>query len=233
MSIISKIKASVESATGYTLHYYDESTINEVLDANPLPCAFYYLRKDTELLVDGEQNRERANVAVFFVNKTEFDFNSADNETIIEAVKTKGNIWLRSLMADSALKISEGTQVRTTRLYNQFDVILTGIGFNITLEEVYGFNACTDTEYTPTHKLILIGDGLFDVHNYYWVEVNIPKQTKNITYTDNGVYEVTPDTGYLMSKVNVTVDAPALRPKTLVEVTSAWITAMIQRVINS
>lgn len=173
MSIISKIKSSVESATGYTLHYYDEGTINEILDSNPLPCAFWYLLKDAEIITDASQNKERANIAIFFVNKTEFDFNSTDNETIIEAVKTKANIWLRSLMQDGALKISEGTQIKTTRVYNEFDAILTGVAFNLTIEEAYGFNACTDTEYEPTNVRRITHNGVFDVHNYYWVEVDI------------------------------------------------------------
>jgi len=204
MSIISKIKSSVESATGYTLHYYDENTINEVLTYNATPCAFMQLLKDTTLIVDASQNRERASVAVFFVNRTEFDFESMQNEAIIEAVKKKANTWLRSVMADGALKVIG--DVKTARVYNEFDCILTGIAFNITLEEVYGFNACKDQEYEPTHTLNISDNGMFDVHEYYWVKVDIEGIMKEVTYTQNGRYEVTDEE--LIEKVVVNVNIP-------------------------
>lgn len=171
MSITAKLKSSVESATGLSLYYYDEGGINALLDNASLPCAFYYLIRDTELIRDGSQIRERASIAVYFVDKTEFDFKSDDNEAIIESLKTKGNSWLTSLVSDSTLTI-DGT-VRTTRIYNEFDVILTGIGYNLTIEENYGFNVCKEQEYTPTHVRRLEHNGLFEVHEYDWVEVDL------------------------------------------------------------
>ena len=84
MSIVTKIKRSVESATGLTMHYHDEGTINEIIYSSPMPCCFFALLRDTELLTDGSQNRERASIAMFFVDKTEFDFDSEENEEIIE-----------------------------------------------------------------------------------------------------------------------------------------------------
>lgn len=172
MGITEKIKASVESATGLTLHYYDDGNINAILDANPLPCAFYYLLKDTEIIRDTTQIRERANVAIFFVNKTDFDFDSEENEAIISDLKKKANIWLTQVLKDASIRIT--SDVQATRLYNEFDVILTGIGYRLTIEEIYGFNACKDVEFEPTRVLNINDNGLFDIHNYYWVNVDVP-----------------------------------------------------------
>lgn len=47
------------------------------------------------------------------------------------------------------------------------------------------------------------------------VTVNIPTQTKIGTFTDNGVYEVIPDEGKLLDKVEVNVDIPTQDEKTV------------------
>lgn len=78
-------------------------------------------------------------------------------------------------------------------------------------------------------------NGLYDIIGYSKAVVNVvtPTQVKSLSVTENGTYEVAPDTGFDLSKVNVSVSCDVVEPKTLVEVTSAWITAMVQRVINS
>ena len=182
MSIVTKIKRSVESATGLTMHYHDEGTINEIIYSSPMPCCFFALLRDTELLTDGSQNRERASIAMFFVDKTEFDFDSEENEEIIERCKTKANTWIRSLINDSTLTISGS--LRMARVYNEYDEILTGIAVNVTLEETYGFNACTDEEFEPTRVLKITENGLYNVHEYYWVEVEFPPTID--VYMSNG-----------------------------------------------
>lgn len=172
MSIISKLRVSVESATGLKMHNYDNETINTILYENPLPCAFCALLRDTDILIDGNQNREQANIALFFVNKTEFDFDSEENEAIIEEMKKKANTWLRSLFSSSVLEVVGN--VRTTRIYNEYDAILTGIGFNLTIAEKYGFNACKETEFVPTNIKKITGNGSYNISEYYWVEVDVP-----------------------------------------------------------
>lgn len=61
-----------------------------------------------------------------------------------------------------------------------------------------------------TKQITANGTGI-DVADYAAVDVSVPskpEQTKSASYTANGTYDITPDAGYAMSKVTVTVAIP-------------------------
>lgn len=172
MTITEKIRQSVEGATGWRLHYDAEGNINRLLDSVELPCAFLYLLRNGVVDAEDGQQRERLRIGIFFVNKTEFDFDTAENEEIIAECKRIGNVWVNSLRKDPFLRMV-GSQVQTERVYDKMDVIVTGIGFTLEVEELYGYNPCTDSEHELLDVLYVEQNGVYDVRGYLNVQVNV------------------------------------------------------------
>lgn len=138
ITFIERIQDSVKEATGITLHYASADEINVILDRNPLPCAFLFLLKEGNLIVDNGRYREQANFAVFFVDRTEYDFNTEDNERIIHACKLNAYKWLTYMRRNNKLRITSINS--STRIYDKFDAIVTGYGVNVTISELQGIN---------------------------------------------------------------------------------------------
>lgn len=139
MSIVNKIKASVETATGLTCHYHSAGELDRIFDNAPLPCAFFTLLSEAEVVSDSSQLRERAEVAVFFCDKTDFDFGSIKNEAIISAQRTNAFKWVNSINRGELSLVGD---LRSERIYDHFDVNVTAFGIRCTLEENVGESKC-------------------------------------------------------------------------------------------
>lgn len=142
MTIVEKIKQSVEAATGVQLFYQSAEQLNRQLDNVQLPCAYLFLLENQSLNVDGGHLRERLNIAVFFVDKTEFDFESFENERIIDTCKQRAYTWLQSLTNDAYIRLLN--VIGTQRVYDVMDVILTGFAVQVTIEEMQGVWPCVE-----------------------------------------------------------------------------------------
>lgn len=141
-TIIDKIKASVEGATDCAFYYHSGGDLNLILDSvDEYPCAIATLLENGGAEIDGGQIRERVRIAVFFVKPTEFDFNAEDNERLIDECKTLAFKWVNSLLSHDSELTLEGVN-DTTRVYDQYDAILTGFAVNVTLTELYGVSRC-------------------------------------------------------------------------------------------
>lgn len=141
MTIIEKIQNSVKAATGLVCYYQSVEQLDRIADNAEYPCAYLFLLQQQGLNIDGGNIRERLNISVFFVNPTEFDFNAVENERIIERCRRSAFKWLRYLMRNSDFRlISENG---SERVYDEFDVILTGYAVNVTIEELKGV-ACDE-----------------------------------------------------------------------------------------
>lgn len=140
MNVIEKLKASIE-ATGTPFFYGSRGDINRVLDRAPLPCAFAYLLETNAVTDTNGICRERLTLAVFFVNKTVFDFEAVENEDIIDACKRDAFKWYtRMRMSDDFRLIAMNN---TLRVYDEIaDATVTGYALNITIEELEGIGAC-------------------------------------------------------------------------------------------
>lgn len=139
MSIVNKIKESVEAATGLTCYYHNNGELNRIMDNAEFPCAFFTIITDAEIINDTAQLRERADVGVFFCDKTDYDFDSIENEAIISRMRTHAFRWLNSL---SASDISVTGDMTSQRVYDTFDVTVTAYGVNVTVEEDFGVSKC-------------------------------------------------------------------------------------------
>lgn len=134
MSLINKIKGSIED-TGLTCLYDSAGDINRLLDYQSYPLAFFTLINRGGLISFNGVYREIANVVVFFVNTSTFDFDSLENEEIIKTCKTLALTWLDTLPRNGVLK---ATVLDTNRVYNYADSILTGYCLNLRIEELEG-----------------------------------------------------------------------------------------------
>lgn len=160
MSIIEKIKQSVQAATGLRVLYQSAEQLNRICDNTEYPAAFFFLLANGGLDSSGGHLRERLNLAVFFVDKSQFDFNAKENEQIIQACKERAYKWLRSLYTSTDLRLLSVNG--TERVYDLFDVQLTGFAVNVELEELQGDYTCRE-DYPANHVRVLIAKDIDDI----------------------------------------------------------------------
>ena len=144
MTIIEKIRASIQRVhgNGFAVYYNDDPTMNLIADTMTLPAAIVQLITQGELDQQSGQWREVVSAVVFFVDRSEFDFNADDNEQIIDQCKRRALRWLASLQFDPDIDLVRWT--RTSRVYERFDAILTGFAVMVDLKEWEGVSMCDD-----------------------------------------------------------------------------------------
>ena len=155
------------------------------------PIAFAYLLKGGEVDVQRNQLREGVNLAVFFCKKTEFDFNSEENERLIDDCKRLAFGWL-SLLRKSGYLETVGS-ITTERIYDTTTDILTGIAVNVTLRELQGYSECD----LPYREMKITKNGFYDVVGYDAIDVHVPNGGEVKTpddyareITENGLYKL-------------------------------------------
>jgi len=142
MTIIEKIRASIQAVHGndFKVYYHDDPTLNIIADTMTLPAAIVTLITQGTIDQQSGQYREVVSAAVFFVDKSEFDFDADENEKIIDACKRRCLRWLAALPMDAYLDLVRWE--RTSRVYERFDAILTGFAVMVDLREREGVTDC-------------------------------------------------------------------------------------------
>ena len=191
MTFIDKLRITIERATACRFYYHAAGELNEVLagvEIGSEPIAFAYLLKGGEVDVQRNQLREGVNLAVFFCKKTEFDFNSEENERLIDDCKRLAFGWL-SLLRKSGLLDVVGS-ITTERVYDTTTDILTGIAVNVTLRELQGYSECD----LPYREMKITNNGFYDVVGYDAINVEVsnstevaPQDVYAIEITENGL----------------------------------------------
>lgn len=203
MTFIEKVKESVELTTGCRFYYHAAGELNEVLSGVEIgeePIAFAYLLKGGEVAV-GKNCREGVNLAVFFCKKTEFDFNSYENEQLIDECKQIAFAWVSWFSKSNTLEIVGN--VTTERVYDTTTDILTGIAVNITLRELVGYGMCD----IKKPVLIIEKNGVYTL-GAYDVKVDVLPKTVDLLAKDNGTYLPSEYCADAFGKVDV--DVPQL-----------------------
>lgn len=170
MTFIDKLRITIERATACRFYYHAAGELNEVLagiEIGSEPIAFAYLLKGGEVDVQRNMLREGVNLAVFFCKKTEFDFNSEENERLIDDCKRLAFGWL-SLLRKSGYLETVGS-ITTERVYDTTTDILTGIAVNVTLRELQGYSECD----LPYRELKITKNGFYDVVGYDAINVDV------------------------------------------------------------
>ena len=139
MTIVGKIKQSVTDATGLKVYYHDEPTLNLLTSSMDFPCCLFQMLSQGAVVNEGEQMKERVTAALFFVDRSDFDFDAESNEEIIDACKGRAFAWLASLNVGGLLTLTANNGTR--RIYDRYDDILTGFGLSVDLTEQVGY--CT------------------------------------------------------------------------------------------
>lgn len=142
MTIIEKIRNSIQAVHGddFGVYYHDEVTLDVMAEKMTFPCAIVQLLTHGNVVLVNGQVREVVSAAIFFVDKSEFDFDADDNEEIIDECKRRAFAWLLALPMDEWLSL-ENVE-RTQRAYERFDAILTGFGMLCRLVELEGVTDC-------------------------------------------------------------------------------------------
>lgn len=146
MTIIEKIRASIQSVHGsnFQVYYHDDPTMNLIADNMDLPAAIVQLITQGTIDQQSGQWREVVSAAVFFVDKSDFDFDADENEKIIDRCKRRCLRWLAALPLDPDLDLVRWE--RTSRVYERFDAILTGFAVMVDLREREGVTDCENGE---------------------------------------------------------------------------------------
>lgn len=149
MTIIDKIKQSVEQATGLPFVYDTPQTLNVRLDNMELPCAMMQVVESGAVSDENGLIRERLTAMVLFADKTDLDFDGVQNEVEhLDAMKKQAFRWLLALRRSDALRLVDTGS--TARYYASEDAILTAFGVTVTIEEVegvcYGFKTTGSTD---------------------------------------------------------------------------------------
>lgn len=139
MNIIAKLKASV-TAMNLPFMYGDEGHLNALVATTELPCVYCLLLESS--LVEDESGviRERIEIGMFFIDKTQFDCDSIENEDIIDDCKQNAFKWLLGVRMGSDFVVNSTTGA--TRVYDKFDDIVTGYCLRVSLTEVKGVSPC-------------------------------------------------------------------------------------------
>ena len=146
MTIIEKIRASIQSVHGsnFQVYYHDDPTMNLIADNMDLPAAIVQLITQGTIDQQSGQWREVVSAVVFFVDKSDFDFDADENEQIIDRCKRRCLRWLAALPLDPDLDLVRWE--RTSRVYERFDAILTGFAVMVDLREREGVTDCDNEE---------------------------------------------------------------------------------------
>ena len=181
MTFIDKLRITIERATACHFYYHAAGELNEVLagvEIGTEPIAFAYLLKGGEVDLQRNMLREGVNLAVFFCKKTEFDFNSEENERLIDDCKRLAFGWL-SLLRKSGYLETVGS-ITTERVYDTTTDILTGIAVNVTLRELQGYGECD----LPYREMKITKNGFYDVVGYDAINVEVVNGAEVATPAD-------------------------------------------------
>ena len=141
MSIIDKIKKSIEEATGLPFYYDTPQTLNVRLDRATYPCAMLHILQSGAVTDANGILRERLTIEVLFATTSHLDFDGVDVEANeIDGLKKQAFKWLVKLLRSHDLRLVSVNG--TNRYYATDDAIYSAFGVNVTLDEAQGFSKC-------------------------------------------------------------------------------------------
>lgn len=140
---IRKIVESLGEDVGY--QFCNWAQANVALDKVKIPTIIYILPPSGSFHFTWREVLDRPNAQIAFVSPTDFDFDGAENDGIIEAMKRLCIRFVRTLN-DSGLFSALEDNLPYQVLYDHLDQNVTGIVISPTLEEEEGVNLCNEPE---------------------------------------------------------------------------------------
>ena len=142
MTIIDKIKSSVETITGMQFIYESPQTINTRLDNMPMPCCFMNIIDQGVAIDDNGIIREQMTIQVMFCDLCDLDFDGIDAERILDRLKKTAFFWLAKAMGSTEFKVKE--ILGTNRYYADNDAIVCAFSVSLQIEEIDGISKCSN-----------------------------------------------------------------------------------------
>lgn len=118
---------------------------NVALDKMTKPTIIYVLPPSGSLHFTWREVLDSPNAMIAFVSPTDFDFDGAKNDGIIEAMKRLCIRFIRALNG-SGYFVELDDDIQYQVLYDHLDENLTGIVISPTLIEEEGVNLCNEPE---------------------------------------------------------------------------------------
>lgn len=129
------IRETVESM-GLPYLYERWQTVNIHLDAGLLPVVVNVLPVSGVLSI-GRMYRDAPNCAIAFLDKSELDFDAAQNEDVVERCKERAQEFIARLNASGRVYPIEG-DVTYSVVYDRLDTAVTGVIIECAIKERVG-----------------------------------------------------------------------------------------------
>ncbi len=138
-TVESKIRKIAKRFEGEEITYifHNWTRVNIDIDFKKLPAIVYSLPASGTLDIDKGFIKDYPNAMLSFIDNTDFDFESQENDCIIENMKFLAMRFFKALN-DSNMFEPVGGELRYRVLYDKLDANVTGISFEITLRERVG-----------------------------------------------------------------------------------------------
>lgn len=145
MNIIEKLAKRINVSIGRVFYYGAQGDVNVIMERAKLPCVFAYLIEQGTVETTNGVYKERLTLALFFVDKTNYGFESIENEDVIDKQKKDAfrflSKWQRSIPDEIGLDLVSVGQ--SQRVYDtSFDTHITGYAVNVTIEDAGGIINC-------------------------------------------------------------------------------------------
>ena len=145
MSVIDKIKSSVEAATGLKFYYDTPQTLNVRMEREDwdFPCAMLNILQAGAVTDQNGIMRERLTIEVLFSQLSSLDFDGIKVEADeLDEMKRKAFKWVQSLFRSHDLRLVSTNG--TNRYYATDDAIISAYGINVTIDEIQGVAPCDE-----------------------------------------------------------------------------------------
>lgn len=143
-TVEAKVRKIVESlGEGISYQFCNWAQANVELDKIKKTTIVYVLPASGKLLFTWRQVLDRPSTQIAFVSPTDFDFDGAENDSIVEEMKRLCIRFVKALNESGYFEEIEGEQDYQV-LYDHLDVNVTGIVISPILKELEGVNLCDE-----------------------------------------------------------------------------------------
>lgn len=137
MTVDQKIALLCKDIDGLTYHYNDWSRANVDMEALQFPVLINLLPVDGQFLIKNGQIKDFPNCMFGFLDVTDFDSQSLENETVVARMKEYARGFISKVNSSGLFEAIEG-QIRYQVVYDKLDINVTGVMLPLTIKERTG-----------------------------------------------------------------------------------------------
>jgi len=140
MKILDEIKSIIEDKIGVPFMYQSFLKLNNWIQGEELPTVACQLIVSGGVVNEGGQHKQSADFLLIFLDHTEYEYTAVENQTIVDEQMDRLIEFLQ--WVDSSNVITKNGDAQIDYIYNQFDIITTGVSLRINLKELSGSTPC-------------------------------------------------------------------------------------------